>query len=89
MNSDPQKSHIRFIVTCVTILGTFCIILGAYLTWRGFNAELLIGGGTSAIAGLLGVLSTQRGNPPAQDVTISGNPPKVEMTQPESEQPKP
>lgn len=86
---DPQKNHIRFVVACVTLLGVLCITAGAILTYKGYNAELLVGGGVGAITGLLGMLSTARPTPPPPDVTISGTPPKVEVTQPQPQKDTP
>lgn len=80
-NGIPLNNHTRFIVACVTVLGVLCILAGGVLTWRGYNAELLIGGGVAAISGLLGVISNRQPSTPP-DVTISGQPPKVEVTQP-------
>ncbi len=75
---------------CVTILGGICILSGGFLTLKGYNAELLVGGGVGSITGLLGMLSTRAPfQPPAQDVTVSSNPPTVELTQPKQEEPTP
>lgn len=87
-NGTLPINHTKFIVACVTILGILCILAGGTLTWRGYNAELLIGGGVAAISGLLGVISNRQPTPPP-DVTISGQPPKVEVTQPTTESAKP
>lgn len=86
----PQTNHTRFIVSCVTLLGVLCVASGATLTFKGYNAELLIGGAVSAISGLLGMLSTRQ-NQPAPDITMTAGPPsKVEVTQPKVEpQPEP
>jgi hypothetical protein len=76
---DQPQSNQRLIIYSVLALGLACIVGGAALTYKGYEAQLLIGGGTSAIAGLLGVLSNRSATPP-QDLTISGQPPVVSLT---------
>jgi len=78
MTNGFPTGHTRFIVSCVTILGVLCIAAGTVLIFKGYHADLLIGGAISAISGLLGMLTTRPVPPP--DVTISGQPPKVELT---------
>lgn len=68
-------------------LGIACVVGGTILTFKGYNAELLIGGATAAIAGLLGVLSNRPATPP-QDVTLSNDPPKVTLSTPQADKPK-
>jgi hypothetical protein len=76
-----QPSHTKFVVSCITILGILCLIGGTILIFKGYSGDLVIGGGLAAISGLIGMLSQrQQANQP--DVTISGQPPKVELTQP-------
>lgn len=82
--SDPNHNNQRLIVYSVLTLGLACVVGGTALTYKGYNAELLIGGGTAAIAGLLGVLSNRSATPPP-DVTLSAGPPaKVELSQPKA-----
>lgn len=92
MNGAPQKNHIRFIVLCVTLLGVISIVAGTILTFKGYNAELLIGGGVGTIPGLLGMLSTAKPTPPPPDVTVTNPPLKTEIknnvSQPEPIEPK-
>lgn len=73
---------------CVTTLGTLCLVAGTVLIFKGYNADLLIGGTVSAISGLLGMLATARRNNPPPDITVSGQPPKVEVSQPTTESTK-
>lgn len=87
--TDPQKNHVRFIAGAITALGLAAIVCGAALIWKGYNGDLLIGGGLAAISGLCGFLGAGRPNQPQPDVTISGQPPKVELTTPKPEEQKP
>lgn len=73
---NPNPNNTRFISICVTILGFLCLLIGGALTYKGYNAELLIGGGTSAIAGLLGVLSNRSSATPQPTDTTTAEPPK-------------
>lgn len=79
---DPQKNHVRFIAGMITILGIACIAGGTILIFRGFGGDLLIGGGLAAISGLCGFLGAGRPVPPQPDITVSGQPPKAEVTHP-------
>lgn len=84
MNGNNPSNHTRFVVACITFLGILCVVGGTALVFKGYPGDLVIGGGLAAISGLIGMLSN-RTNTPQQDVTISGNPPKVEMTQPQTQ----
>lgn len=84
---DPQRNQIRFIVSMVTFLGALAMVSGTVLTFKGYNAELLVGGGVGAISGLLGMLSVSKPNQPQQDVSITGPPTEVKLTTPEPKQP--
>jgi hypothetical protein len=86
---DPQKNHVRFIVACITILGICCISGGVVLIYKGYPGDLLIGGGLAAISGLAGFLGAGRPNTPQPDITVSGQPPKLEVTQPKKEEQQP
>lgn len=61
LNPTPRPDHTRFIVGCVSILGAFSGILGAFLLWKGYagGGELIMTVNT-AIAGLIGFLSNSR-----------------------------
>lgn len=83
--TDPQRNHVRWIVTCVTVLGMVCAVTGGALIWKGFHGDLLIGGAITAISGLTGYLGAGKPNTPQQDITLSGNPPTLEVTQPKKE----
>jgi hypothetical protein len=84
--TDPQRNHVRFIVSCITILGIGCAIGGVILIFKGYGGDLLIGGALSAISGLCGFLGAGRPNTPQPDISVSAQPAKVELSQPE--QPK-
>lgn len=64
---------VRFIVGCITFLGTISIAGGVWLSWKGFHdGQVLIStGGVGAISGLLGMLNNRQGPPPADP---PGNP---------------
>lgn len=78
---DPQKNHVRWIVTCMTLLGLVCAGCGAALIWKGYHGDLLIGGALAAISALGGFLGAGKPTPPAPDITVSAQPPKVEVAQ--------
>lgn len=61
LNPAPRPDHTRFIVGCVSLLGGFAGVLGAFLLWKGYNGggELVMTVNT-AIAGLIGFLSNSR-----------------------------
>jgi hypothetical protein len=53
-----HTNHVRYIVTCVAILAALCIVAGAFLLWKGYSGgDVLISSASTAIGGLLGVLS--------------------------------
>lgn len=81
---DQQKNHVRFIVSCITILGVACVIGGVALIYKGYGGDLLIGGCLSAISGLCGFLGAGRPNQPPPDVNVSTDPPKVQIAQPKT-----
>lgn len=80
---DPQKNHVRFIVGAITLLGICCIAGGTLLIYRGYGGDLLIGGGLAAISGLAGFLGAGRPNVPQPDITVSGQPPELKVSQPQ------
>lgn len=85
---DPIHSSriVRQAVLCVTFLGLIFAVIGGYLLLKGFQSgELFVGGATTGLGGLLGIISSPRQQPQPPDVTISGQPPKVELTQPKPE----
>lgn len=84
-----QKNHVRFIAACITLLGVACVVSGAMLIWRGYGGDLLIGGGLAAISGLCGFLGAGRPNAPGPDISVNGQPPKIVVKQPETEEVKP
>lgn len=84
---DPQKNHVRWIVTCMTILGGICALSGASLIWKGYHGDLLIGGVLAAISALGGFLGAGKVNTPP-DVTVTGNPPEVKVAQPQPKEEK-
>jgi hypothetical protein len=85
--TDPQRNHVRFIVSCITILGIGCAIGGVILIFKGYGGDLLIGGALSAISGLCGFLGAGRPNAPPQDVQVTSQPASVTVTQPEQFKP--
>lgn len=78
---DPQRNHVRWIVTCVTLLGICCVAGGTVLIYKGYGGDLLIGGALAAISGLCGFLGAGKPNTPQPDITVTGSPPKAEVTQ--------
>lgn len=88
--TNPTKNHTPLVVICVTFLATIASTTGAFLLWKGFagGGELVVTLNT-AISGLIGFLGGRAASPtaaqPQPDITISGNPPKVEMTQPQTQ----
>lgn len=81
-----QQNHTKFVVSCITFLGILCLVGGCILVFKGYPGDLVIGGGLAAISGLIGMLSNRQNTTP--DVTISGQPPKVEVTQPQQTESK-
>ncbi len=82
-NGAPSNAdHRKLIIMWVGGLGMLAIICGTVLIFKGYNGDLLIGGGLAAISGLVGFLSSGKPTVPPPDVTVSGQPPKVEVTQP-------
>ena len=75
---DPQKNYVRFIVICITLLGSLSIAAGSYLILKGYQSgELLIAnGGIAAISGLVGMLGV--GKPSSH--TPNGDTTKTETT---------
>lgn len=82
----PSADHRKLIIMWVGGLGTVAFLCGTVLTFKGYNGELLIGGGVSAISGLVGFLSAGKPSNPPPDITVSGEPPKVEVSQQEQPQ---
>lgn len=87
--TNPVKNHTPLVVICVTFLATIASTTGAFLLWKGFagGGELVVTLNT-AISGLIGFLGGRAtASPPLTppDITISGQPPKVEVTQPQTE----
>lgn len=87
--ADPQRNHVRWIVSCITVLGLSCAVGGTVLIFKGYAGDLLIGGVLAAISGLAGFLGAGRPPTPAQDISLSGTPPKLEVTQPKKDEPEP
>jgi hypothetical protein len=85
--TEPQRNHTRFIVSCVTILGTVCASGGTILIFKGYGGDLLIGGALSAISGLCGYLGAGRPNTPSPDISVSSQPPAVVVGQTKVESP--
>lgn len=81
--TDPQKNHVRWIVTCMTLLGLVCAGCGAALIWKGYHGDLLIGGALAAISALGGFLGAGKPNQPTPDITLSTTPPRAEISSPE------
>lgn len=84
---DPQRNHVRFIVCCITVLGVACITAGTVLVFKGYHADILLGGAIGAISGLSGFLGAGRPNAPQQDIKVSGQPPEVELSSPTKKEP--
>lgn len=78
---DPQKNHIRWITGCITLLGLGASVGGTILIYKGYNGDLLIGGALASISGLCGFLGAGRPNAPQPDISVSGQPPVVSVTQ--------
>jgi hypothetical protein len=78
---DPQRNHVRWIVTCITVLGLACAAGGTTLIYKGYAGDLLIGGALAAISGLAGFLGAGRPPTPQPDITLSAQPPKLEVNQ--------
>lgn len=86
---NPQPSHTRFIIGCITLLAMTCALCGGWLLWKGFagGGELVMTVNT-AIAGMVGFLANQsKATPPpttpsgaiATEVTnLPSNPVQVE-----------
>jgi hypothetical protein len=58
----PNTHDTKFIVSCITFLGSLAIVCGSFLLWKGFQSgEILVSsGGVAAISGLTGMLSMQK-----------------------------
>lgn len=86
--NQQSKSHTAMIVLCVTWLGSLAALGGAWLLWKGFTggSELVLAL-NSAISGLIGFLGgrAMTSNATQPDITISSQPPRVEVTQPQPE----
>ncbi len=78
---ETARNHVRFIVCCITLLGIVCSIGGTVLVFKGYSGELLFSGVIGAISGLCGYLGAGRPQTPQPDITVSGQPPKVEVSQ--------
>lgn len=83
--ASPNADHRKLIIMWVGGLGALTLLCGTVLTFKGYSGDLLIGGGLAAISGLVGFLSSGKPTVPPPDVTVSGQPPKVEVTQPKPE----
>lgn len=81
--TNQQRNHTRFIVGAIVVLGMCCAVCGTVLVFKGYHGDLLMGGVVSAISGLCGFLGAGKPNAPQPDITVSSNPQKVEVTQPE------
>jgi len=81
--ANPARSHTRFIVGSITILGLMCGVAGATLIFKGYHGDLFIGGTLAAISGLVGLLSVGKPQQQPQDITVSTQPPSAHITQPE------
>lgn len=58
-----HNEHVRHVINCVTVLAALCILVGGFLLWKGYSGgDVLVNGATTAIGGLLGVLSINRLN---------------------------
>lgn len=67
----------KFIVLCITILGLVSFVIGGLLVWKGFQGgELIAGGGSSAVTGLIGFLGGKMMTPAG----TSGDPVKTQVT---------
>lgn len=86
--TDPQRNHVRWIVTCVTLLGVTCAFCGATLIWKGYHGDLLIGGTLAAVSGLCGFLGAGKPTPTQPDITLSTEPPRASVTQPQKDETK-
>ncbi len=82
MNNNGQRNHVRWIVSCITLLSGIAFISGAILIYKGYNGDLLVGGGLAGISGLVGMLSVSKPFQTPPDVKVSGTPTSVEVTQP-------
>lgn len=72
MISNPKVVHL--IVLCITVITALGLCLGAWLTSKGYQGgEILLTTGASGLGGLIALLSSTRGNGPA-DVHVN-NPP--------------
>lgn len=71
----PQaRSHVLFVVFCITLLGVACIVCGTYLIMHNHESggTLLIStGGSGTITGLIGLLSMSKGSSPPQSPTAT------------------
>lgn len=62
----PARSHVLFVVSCITVLGVACIVCGTYLIMHNHESggTLLIStGGSGTITGLIGLLSMAKSSP--------------------------
>lgn len=75
--TEPQKNHVRWIVTAITILGFSCTAGGTILIYKGYGGDLLIGGALSAISGLCGFLGAGRPGTSQPGISASSQPPTV------------
>lgn len=87
MNGNPiVVGHTRLIVSVIGVLSAGALALGAWLIVRGYQTgELLIQTGGSGVTGLLGFLGGKAmgmAMQPPPDITVTGNPPRVEVAQP-------
>ncbi len=90
-DAPTQRTHTALVVICITFLAFTATVEGSYLLWKGFagGGELVMTLNT-AISGLIGFLGGRISNSAQQpaalpDMTISGEPPSLTMTQPKTE----
>ena len=82
--SQVATGHTRLIVSVVGILSGGSLCLGTWLIFKGYQTgELLIATGGQGVAGLLGFLGGKAMMQQQPDITVSGTPPKLEVTQPQ------
>jgi hypothetical protein len=87
--NSPSEDHRKLIIVWVGALGGLAFICGTVLIFKGYHGDLLVGGGLASISGLVGFLSAGKPTQQPQDITVSGQPPKVELTQPQKVEAQP
>lgn len=90
MPNDQAIHNSRIVqqaIRCVTLLGLVFAGIGGFLLWKGYQSgELFVGGATTGLGGLLGIISNPR-QQQQPDVTLTTDPPKVTLKQADSTQP--